>query len=226
LNQKEHISISDSPSPASVPAKVLADVLCHHLALDQQVLLRLFARYDSGELNNAKFAALLKSFSLELPRRKRVVVEAIATNIESGKSFMESLDSLKSAKHGAPANFHLMKQALESSQEQDLLPEFLQSVSDYSVSRRPLVVRYHDTLRKKLTRLAVKSFIILQLITFLCLFIVPEFLKMFAEFGVELPAAMLLFMVFADRVVKFRYQDTNAENYRWRYQVCRQMLSR
>jgi len=200
LDQKEDNPTNAIRLPGNVPAADLAEMLCHHLSLDQQVLLRLVGRSVSGELSDGQLVALLRSFSLELPRRKREVIQAIASEIDSGGSFTNALSKVNSRKFRKSGNFVLMEKAIEAAEAQTSLPEFFSAVSEYQPSRRPLALRYQDTMRKKLIRLAFKSFVILQLVVFILLFIVPEFQKMYAEFGIELPDSMMFFMIISDRI--------------------------
>ena len=205
MNQQEYNSISNTRPAGQVSPQDLAETLCHHLALDQQVLLRLFGRSVSGELNDVEFVALLRSFSLELPRRRRAVVDTIAKAIESGQSFLSALRSYNSRKMKIirPVNFRMMEAALQSAKEQDALPAFLKAVSEYRPSGRPLALLYRDTMRKKLMRLAIKTFVILNLVVFILLFIVPELQKTYQEFGIELPNVMWRFMAFSDFVARY-----------------------
>ena len=203
MNQAENILINDSDARSRVSAEYLADTLCHHLTLDQQVLLRLFGKSSTGEFSDAEFVSLLRSFSLELPRRKRVVVTAIADDVEAGKSFVDAISSFNERKFLKSAKFQMIEQALQTAKEQDVLPGFLKAVYEYRPSRLSFALRYQDTMRKKLARLAIKTFCILQVTVFILLFILPEFQAMFTEYGIELPWVMQMFMRFSNHVAQY-----------------------
>jgi hypothetical protein len=177
----------------------LARDLCDRLSLDQLVLLRMFGRSLAGDLKRSEFVALLDNYALELPKSRRIVVQTIAGDVSQGKDFVESLD------RGKHENFKLIKQALLSAKQQTALPEFMRAVAAHQPSRRPLALLYQDTLRKQLKRLGVKTFVIFWFMATIFLNVVPEFQKMFAEFGVELPTSMLLLMVTADRFIKLSF---------------------
>ena len=203
MNQKSNNLFDRGSDSSDIPIRDIAETLCHHLALDQQVLLRLFGRRVNGELNDDQFVALLRSFSLELPWRKRATVEALARGIESGESFIGAVASLNSPMLGRNAHLRMMEKALVNAQDQNSLPAFLHAVSTYQPSRRPLALLYHDTVRKKMIRLVAKTAVILQLVLFLMLFIVPEFMKIFDEFGIELPYSFLFVVKLFDLTAKY-----------------------
>ncbi len=203
MNQQENNFGRDRRPVSAIATEDLAETLCHHLGLDQQVVLRLFGRTVSSELNDEQFVALLRSFSLELPRRKRAVVEALARSVASGESFMNALGALNVPMRGKAINLRMMEKALMNAQDQNALPTFLNAVSTYQPSRRPLALRYHDTMRKRLVRLVIKTLFILQLVTFLMLFIVPELMKIFQEFGIELPYSFRFVVMAADVSAKY-----------------------
>ena len=206
MNQSEDKLISESPAlppRIRVREKALAESLCHHLALDQQVLLRLFGRSVSGEVADDQLVELLRSFSLELPQRKQIVVNGIARRMELGESFLDALGSYNSRLRGRATNFQMMEQALRTAHEQDSLPAFLREVSQYRPSQRPLALQHQDSLRKKLTRLAIKTFVIFQISVLLILYLIPEFLIMSREFGMELPWAMQLLIQVSEVFAQF-----------------------
>ncbi len=203
MDQQENNSISHQRTLSAIEAQDLAETLCHHLALDQQVVLRLFGRNISGELNDEQFVALLRNFSLELPRRKHVAVEALASGVAAGESFTNALAALNTPMRRKDINLRMMEKALANAQDKNALPAFLNAVSAYRPSRRPLALRYHDTMRKKMIRLVIKTLFILQLVVFLMLFIVPELMQIFQEFGVELPYLFRLVLTIADVTVRY-----------------------
>lgn len=203
MDRQEDNATSSIRLPGNVPAADMAGMLCQHLALDQQVLLRLLGRSVSGELSDSEFVTLLRSFSLELPRRKRQEIEAIANDIDTGVSYIDALGKINSRKFRKSGNFLLMEQALKAVRQQKALPEFFRAVSEYQPARRPLALLYQDTMRKKLIRLAFKSFMIFMLVVFISCFITPELQKIYQEFGIELPYSMMSFVRFSDSMAKW-----------------------
>lgn len=92
--------------------------------------------------------------------------------------------------------------ALNSARASGTLRSFYRSWLAQTVDDRVNWVRHENTNAAVLGRLALRTFICIQLIAFLLLYIVPEFQKMYEEFGLELNAMMQLFMALSDRIAR------------------------
>lgn len=170
----------------------IAENLCRHLSLDTLVLLRIYSRTRTQDLSIRKFITLTQNFSIELPRLRRAAVDAVIEDITIGHSFLDSIRRVDRA------DFKLLAQALTNAQSQKVTLDFLHAVQNYQPQQRPLALLYQDRLSRKLTRLAVKTLFIFNVLVFIILFLLPEFTAMYEEFGIELPPAMQLLATIAE----------------------------
>ena len=195
------------PSAVALTSNLLpedcAEALCRLLPLDYRVVLRLYGRSISGSWTDQNFITVLNSFAWELPRRKRLVIEAIVEAMKSGRSFIDSIsDVSRELSFNQASMLGVMAQTLNAAKAQSTLPAMMDAVNAYRASSPPLAALHRDTTGKKLTRLSIKTILIFQLVVFIFLFLIPEFQKMFEEFGVELPWVMRVSVAAVDGAVK------------------------
>lgn len=60
-------------------------------------------------------------------------------------------------------------------------------------------VRHEETFAATMFRILFRMFVVGVVFSFVLIRVIPEFLKMFDEFGIEIPSSMLLVMIWSDR---------------------------
>ena len=95
------------------------------------------------------------------------------------------------------------KVALNSARASGELRSFYRSWLTQTVDDRIHWVRHENTNFATIGRLFIRTFFCITILSFILLYIVPEFQKMAEEFGIELSGTMQLFMLLSDWIAKF-----------------------
>lgn len=166
------------------------------LTANQRALVSLMA---TAELHDLDLKILVGGFAEE-------------TGSKPAKEFAELLP-----KKGVETEFHALdiankidtlmpqpcKVALNSARASGTLQSFYRSWLAQTVDDRVHWVRHENTNAAMAGRLLLRTFICVQLLAFVALFIVPEFMKLYEEFGMELNATMKTFIMLTTWMAKF-----------------------
>jgi type IV pilus assembly protein PilC len=155
---------------------------------NQATTLGLLAQSQAANVDASPF---LEAFARELSKSKRRGVLAIASCLREGQSTIEAIESA----HGyfPPSVVFALKVANQAGRLDELFGE---------IANRPIYVPSES----KLTDLAPfqrvawalwQGCFLLSTMTFIMLFIIPQFEEMFTEFGLELPTVTICLMLVA-----------------------------
>ena len=145
--------------------------------------------WDAGVLKK-----LLEAFARDVSTTTEHKIAASVKLIDAGAAVNEALTSTEAV---GPLAGEALRIAIEKRQ----LAEFFSCWR-----KRPLVagnlVPHEQTFGSKVVRLVVLGLVVLNVLLFVMLYIIPEFQKMFAEFGLEMNSAALFLMYWADLLAK------------------------
>ena len=151
----------------------------------QRAILRLFA---ACELNGIDPEPLLQGLGHEVSVRKRQRFVLLSMMLNDGVAPIEALE--KAPRLLPPSSVLALRLAKESGRLDVLYTAIIDQSSDQSLSPPS----HEDVITARLFRLFGKTVLILSIISFVMLKIVPEFRKMFEEFGLEIPRPMMSLM--------------------------------
>jgi len=170
--------------------------LSHAIPLREQMVVSILAaawRTEAGVWEAKTLKSLLSSFARDVnTATEHRIVDAIAL-IDSGTSVMESLTSM-----GLVGE--LTGDAVRIAIANKQLSEFLACWQTQPIAKVALTP-HEQTFTSKLMRFLVTGLFVLNVLAFVMLFIIPEFQKMFEEFGIEMVPAALILMKGSDFLV-------------------------
>ena len=129
--------------------------------------------------------ALLKSLGRDMPLRTDRQINAMTEALSSASNDSEVIRLLEQNALLSPSAVDALRIAVENNQTQDFLRAWLARPTS-RVSKEA----HEQTNVSKLMRFMLTSSVILIVFIFFNLFVIPEHMKMFKEFGIEPPWAM------------------------------------
>ena len=168
---------SNTLSDAMVRERLISDQSARELAplltAQQRALLSLLA---TAEIHQLDPKTLLTGFAEET---QSITVHKFAEKLSPG---VHPLDVAKEFDDLMPKACHT---ALKSSRASGTLSSFYRSWLSQSVDDRVHWVRHENTNAALIGRLVLRTLICVWLLTFIALFVIPEHMKMYEEFGLE-----------------------------------------
>ena len=172
--------------------------LSQAIPIEEQMIVSVLAaawRSEANVWDRATLKTLLQSFARDANTSTEHKLDVAIGSMESGTAVVESLASVE-------AIGTLTSEALRIAIAKRQLDEFF-----FCWRSRPLaegvLIPFEQTFVSKLMRLAVTGLVMLNVLAFVMLFIIPEFQKMFEEFGIEMTATSQVLMLGCDVLVKF-----------------------
>ncbi len=145
--------------------------------------------------NRNTLVELLQNFARDVSTNFEHRIAAAVPCIISGKPVEETLSECRVI---GGLTFEALKVTAAKSQ----LSDFFGCWMNQALTTAELVP-HERTVTAKLVRLGLTGAIILNVLFFVMLFIIPEFQKMFEEFGLELTGPTSFMMIWAERIVRF-----------------------
>jgi len=172
--------------------------LSQAIPIQEQMFVSVLAaawRPESDVWDSVELKALLTSFARDTDTAAELKLDIALRSIESGVAVVEALTS-------AGVIGELTSEALRIAISKRQLDQFFSCWQKRPLSAG-LLVPFEETFMSKLLRLAVTGLVVLNVLVFIMLFIIPEFQKMFEEFGIELTPAVQFLMIWSDRLAHF-----------------------
>lgn len=172
--------------------------LSQAIPIQEQMFVSVLAaawRPESDVWDSVELKALLTSFARDTDTATELKLDIALRSIESGVAVVEALTS-------AGVIGELTSEALRIAISKRQLDQFFSCWQKRPLSVG-LLVPFEETFMSKLLRLAVTGLVVLNVLVFIMLFIIPEFQKMFEEFGIELTPAVQFLMIWSDRLAHF-----------------------
>ncbi|MCM2371534.1 type II secretion system F family protein [Aporhodopirellula aestuarii] len=155
----------------------------------ERALVRVLAISLRRRLNTAM---MVDRLAHEFTRGPGRALRQVARLLAEGTPIVDSLEQTPRALD--PTAVLLLRLAAETG----TLPETLQSLVTTNGPSDPVKDLHKTSVENQLYQVAIGFMMAWLMITFLLTFIIPTFKKMFEEFGVELPATMLLLIAIGD----------------------------
>jgi len=188
---RDSIPLSDEMVRERLISDQSARELAPLLTAQQRALLSLLA---TAEIHQLDLKSLLVGFADETGQN---VVQQFAERLSPG---VHPLDV-------APEFDRLMPKtcltALNSSRASGTLSSFYRSWLSQSVDDRVNWVRHENTNAALIGRLVLRTLICVWLLSFIALYVIPEHMKMYEEFGIEINSTARLFLWSLSMIVKF-----------------------
>jgi len=150
---------------------------------------------EDGKWDGEVLKALLESFARDVSTPVEHKIEDAFQLADSGTPVLEALASTGVIND---LTYEAIRIAIVNNQ----LSEFFSCWQQQPLVRTELDSS-EQTFTSKLFRLALMSWILLNVLTFIMLFIMPEFQKMFSEFGLEMTPTTYWLIFVSDLFVKF-----------------------
>ena len=156
--------------------------------------LGLLAQAKSRGMDPAPF---LEAFAKELSDFDRIRVQKLAAECREDRPLIEVFES---ADRFLPLPVIL---AMRLAHDSGKFEELCESMSNRPIYAPALKGLSDQTPLRRIMSIVWKGVMLLCIMTFVMLFIIPQFQDMFEEFGVELPATTMLLMWVAQQFCKF-----------------------
>ena len=172
--------------------------LSQGIPIEEQMIVSILAAAWRSERNvwdSVTLKSLLESFARDTNTAAEYRLDGAMQSIDAGASVVEALASSRAI--GA-----FTSDALRIAIEKRQLDEFFICWRSRPL-RAGVLIPFEQTLMSKLLRFVVTCLVMLNVLVFVMLFIIPEFQKMFQEFGIEMTATTQMLMVGSDVLVSF-----------------------
>ena len=160
----------------------------------QAGVLGLLAQSESTGVNAAPF---LEAFANELRESDRGVVEHLAAQCREGLPFVDVMEA-GAGFFPPPVIF-----AASLAHDSNTLNEFCESISSRPIYQPKMRDLNNISPLRRITAVLSRTLTFVVVVSFVMLFIIPEFQKMFEEFGVELPLVTQLLIQTANVICVF-----------------------
>lgn len=174
------------------------DELCCAIPIQEQMIVSMLAaawQSEAGVWDAATLKALLESFARDVNTTTEHQIANALSSISSGTGVLAALTS-----NGVIGT--LTHEALKIAVAKRQLNEFFNCWQE-----RPLIsgvlVPHEQTILSKVLRFSVTGLVVMNVVVFIMLFIIPEFQKIFGEFGLEMTPAAQFLMIWAARFTYF-----------------------
>ena len=171
-----------------------ADEIFESTNIHQQTLIRMLAVASEYNLNAAN---LLEDLSVEMKSATAQDIPFVVSDLKSGTL----VESALAAVPGIVPEPVVM--ALAVTQSQGLQKPLNQALLSTDSRRDEMDHREDTTVISKLIGLFHRYIFAIWILTFMMLFIIPQFKDMFEEFGIDLPPSMQLSIDLSNRIVNY-----------------------
>ena len=189
---------SDSPNGLALDWQFQTiEELSRAIPIEEQMIVSILAaawRPEAGVWDAATLKTLLESFARDVNTTSEHKIAKALSSISSGTGVLAALTS-------TDAIGTLTNEALRIAIAKRQLDQFFTCWAKHPLTSGVLVP--HDqTILSRVLRLGVTGLVVLSVVAFLMLFIIPEFQKMYQEFGIEMTPASQFLMAWTDRFSK------------------------
>lgn len=195
-NEKQNGSLTPPNRDALDSLYARADEISRSLTSNQRGLIGLLAFIDGQELSNREAAEVLTAFANESKSKERFRIMQLADAVGKREDPIDAMDKIPGL---LPVSTILGLKLAKSDAE---LPTFYQLFRNRQIVSDEAVENHSDTVFVRGVRLLVVTLVMMAIISFICMYIIPEFMKMNEEFGLDQPPVMKLFLTVADTLVK------------------------
>lgn len=139
----------------------------------------------------------LEALARELNEPDRGVVEYLASKCREGLPLVEVIEA-GSGFFPAPVIL-----AVRLAHDSNTLDELCVSISNRPIHQPRMVEQNEQSSLRRITSVLSRGLTLISVMTFVMLFIIPQFQEMFEEFGVELPNVTVLLIMTATLFVRY-----------------------
>ena len=191
------VNMSENTNQLSVKQQLLvsaaADEILESTNIHQQTLVRMLAVASEHNLNAAN---LLEDLSVEMKSATARDIPLVVSDLRSGTP----VESALAAVPGVVPESVVM--ALDVAQSQGLQKPLNQALLSIGNRRNEIDHQEDTTVVSKLIGLFQRYVFTICILTFMMLFIIPQFKDMFEEFGIDMPISMELLVELSDLFTK------------------------
>lgn len=173
-----------------------ADEILESTSIHQLTLVQMLAVAREHDLNAV---SLLKDLSVEVQSNTAVDILFLVSELRRGASIEDAMARVPGV---VPESVAL---ALAAAQSKGLEKPLSQALLSSGSMKRTQIAHAEDThIVSKFFGLFQRYVLLVGILAFLIGFVVPQFIEMFEEFEIELPASMELLIQISSEFVKFR----------------------